>query len=337
MAIYAQTTYVVNGKVPAGYPATKATLGYPQGNKYITDTATIKNGAFQFKGTIDRPQLGQVDLIIPRPPGGRRQSKNDDNFGTRNMALFYMEGRLTVAFDTAGVAKVTGGGKEQKIYEEYIITSLEKNKKSATPESFVKNISDQIMEHGDSYLSLDLMEMFANSIVPSTFEPMFNSLSPRLQNTEKAKLWKKNLEIAKTLDTGKPAINFTMNDKDGKPVSLASYKGSYVLVDFWASWCGPCREENPNIIAAFNKYNSKNFQVLSVSLDTKKDAWLKAIAEDKLPWTQVSDLKGTQSEVAKTYHIQEIPQNLLIGPDGVIVGRNLRGEVLQKKLAELLK
>ena len=124
---------------------------------------------------------------------------------------------------------------------------------------------------------------------------------------------------------------------DGKPVSLKDFRGKYVLIDFWASWCGPCRMENPNVVEAYNKYSKKNFTVLGVSLDRERNAWLKAIKDDKLTWTQVSDLKFWDNAVAKLYRISSIPQNILVDPNGKIIARNLRGEELQSKLAELLK
>ena len=135
---------------------------------------------------------------------------------------------------------------------------------------------------------------------------------------------------------GSPAIEFVQADTSGNPVALSSFKGKYVLVDFWASWCGPCRKENPNLVAAFNRFRDKNFTVLGVSLDNNRDRWLKAIVDDQLHWTQVSDLQYWQNEVAVKYKIQTIPQNLLIDPNGMIVGKNLRGQDLELKLCELL-
>lgn len=138
---------------------------------------------------------------------------------------------------------------------------------------------------------------------------------------------------------GTRAKDFTMNNTEGKPVSLSSFKGKYVLVDFWASWCGPCRGENPNVVKTYNQYKGKGFNILGVSLDgsTTKAAWLKAIQTDGLSWTQVSDLKGWGNEAAKTYGVSAIPQNFLIDPNGIIIAKNLRGEELQKKLATLFK
>jgi len=338
-SVFAQSKYIVKGSIPVGYAAKTVTMGYPDGGKYRTDTASIRGGKFEFKGTIDRPQLAEIDLIMPRPAGkkGHKTDDGGDNASGKNTALFYMEDNISVNFDNAGVGNVTGGGKEEQAYKEFIAESKEKNKSNPSEEVFQQNIADFMSKHPDAYISLDMLEMFAGAMQPKTFEPMLNSLSPRMQNTKKAQAWKKKLNEAKRFDVGQLAVDFTLNDKDGHAISLSSYKGRYVLLDFWASWCGPCRAENPNVLAAYNKYKDKNFQVLSVSIDDNKNAWLKAVAEDKLPWTQVSDLKGANSDVAKLYNIDEIPQNLLIDPTGKIVGRNLRGNDLNKMLAEILK
>lgn len=135
---------------------------------------------------------------------------------------------------------------------------------------------------------------------------------------------------------GKQAPEITLPDPSGKEVSLSSFKGKYVLVDFWASWCKPCRQENPNVVKAYNQYKGKSFTVLGVSLDESKEKWEQAIKDDGLIWTHISDLNGWQSVVVRTYMIQGIPANVLLDPDGKIIGRNLRGPDLIKKLEETL-
>jgi peroxiredoxin len=135
---------------------------------------------------------------------------------------------------------------------------------------------------------------------------------------------------------GKPAPNFTQNDVNGKPVSLSDYKGKYVLVEFWASWCSPCRAESPNLIKQYAAYKDKGFEILGVSVDSDKAKWLEAIKKDGLTWTQVSDLKGWESEARKVYGISGVPANFLVDPQGKIVGAHLMGEKLNKKLEELL-
>ncbi len=136
---------------------------------------------------------------------------------------------------------------------------------------------------------------------------------------------------------GKPAPNLTMQDVNGKTVSIADFKGKYVLVDFWASWCGPCRQENPNVVAAYNQYKNKNFTILGVSLDDDKQAWMAAIKKDGLAWNHMSDLKQWASPAVETYQFDGIPFNVLIDPQGTIVASSLRGPELNAKLAEVLK
>ncbi|WP_249219679.1 peroxiredoxin [Chitinophaga sp. HK235] len=141
--------------------------------------------------------------------------------------------------------------------------------------------------------------------------------------------------IARKTAIGATAINFTQNNVSGKAIQLTDYRGKYVLLDFWASWCGPCRAENPNVLDNYEKYHKKGLEILAVSLDDKKAAWLKAIKDDGLTWEHVSDLKGWKNEVAKEYNIRAVPSNFLLDKDGKILAVNLRGEELTQKLEEI--
>jgi len=165
---------------------------------------------------------------------------------------------------------------------------------------------------------------------------IYQKLDASAQHTSQGQRIAVRLTVLKKSALGEKILDFTQNDTTGKPVQFANFKGKYVLVDFWASWCGPCRGENPNVLKAYNEYKDKNFTVVGISLDDKADRWEKAIREDNMPWTQLSDLKGWKNELADYYGIQGIPSNLLIDPNGKIIAKDLRGEALHAKLAEVL-
>lgn len=144
------------------------------------------------------------------------------------------------------------------------------------------------------------------------------------------------LEKAMRLSVGTVAPDFSQNKPDGTALKLSSLRGKYVLIDFWASWCGPCRRENPNVVRLYNQYKDKGFEILGVSLDQARDRWLQAIEQDQLTWPHVSDLKGWANEVAKLYEVSSIPKTILLDPQGKIVAKDLRGPSLERMLAQLL-
>jgi peroxiredoxin len=189
----------------------------------------------------------------------------------------------------------------------------------------------------NSYISPFLLVVI-NQLSDDVFllERRFQNLSPEVQQSMYGKYLMEQITNGKIGAVGSEAQDFIQNDTSGKPVSLSSFKGKYVLIDFWASWCKPCRMENPNVVAAFERFKAKNFTVLGVSLDRSRDAWIKAIQDDGLAWSQVSDLKFWNNAVAQQYRVQQIPQNILVDPNGKIVGKNLRGSELDSKLCALL-
>lgn len=172
---------------------------------------------------------------------------------------------------------------------------------------------------------------------PLELETAYNELQPAAKTGFFAQILEETIADAKIGAIGLPALEFTQNDTANNPVSLSSLRGKYVLVDFWASWCRPCRDENPNVVATYQQFKDKNFTVLGVSLDQSRDRWLKAIKDDNLTWTHVSDLQYWNNAVAKQYKVESIPQNFLVDPKGIIIAKNLRGPDLMKTLQQLLK
>ena len=190
-------------------------------------------------------------------------------------------------------------------------------------------------EHPNSYLSVISLSFIASQEkFAAAVKSAFDGLSPRLKESPQGRIIPLQLASLSKTKIGERAPDLALKSPDGKTIKISDFLGKYLLIDFWASWCGPCRVGNPNLVEVYKKYQGNGFEILGISLDdpARKEAWIKAIKEDKLLWPQVSDLGGWDSIAAKLYGINSIPANFLLGPGGKIIARNLRGEDLQNKL-----
>lgn len=360
---FSQQNFTINGKVKIQTVPAKVFLYYTVNGKTTIDSVDMRDGTFTFKGRVDEPIVANLKLRKqgPKPKPGMRPKTDLLNFALEPGTISMISQNDSLQSAVVSGSEVADGMLKfkaaQKIVAEKIKAFLEPYN-AGTPEQkkdlafvgpFQKGMEalkaemdnvpiDFIHNNPDSFASLILYKQLVfNTADPVGTERIFNGLSARLRESEMGKPIQQLITAGRVLAVGQLAPNFTQNDVNGKAVNLASFKGKYVLLDFWASWCVPCRGENPWVKHMYERYKDKNFTVLSVSLDNpgQKEAWLKAIADDGLTWTNVSDLKGGQNEVAKQYFIQAIPANFLIGPDRKIIAKNLRGNDLTKKLNEI--
>ncbi|MFT3823016.1 MAG: TlpA disulfide reductase family protein [Chitinophagaceae bacterium] len=329
----------------------------------FTDSAEITDDKpISFNTYVEEPILAQVWVVPAEASANGRPNTKRDYY-----SVFIEPGTINLKVSgSLGNAEVTGSAahkdylqlkqvvdEQDEIFKKKVadITAARQNANEQDKANITKVVDslyrsrngdtykEYVLAHPSSPVALYAVSQYAGyDINPVKVEPLFDKLSPALKQSIAGKQFKERIELSKKLDIGKYALDFTQNDTAGIAVSLASFKGKYVLVDFWASWCGPCRAENPNVVKAFNKYNAKGFTVLGVSLDRpgQKDKWLQAIYKDGLTWTHVSDLAFWNNAVAKLYGVLAIPQNYLLDPQGKIVAKNIRGEELDKALEKLL-
>lgn len=351
--------FIIEGSLGNYNAPAKVYLQYYERKQDITDSATVVNGKFKFTGDAEDDPIMGVLIFNAQGNGvnngdiqgvcieqgtitvnGTDKLKDARIGGT---PANVDNGKLNVAMATVKSewddlnAKVNAANNEQRQTPEF---QSELNNR-------IKDIQEQqnvvykkfITEHPDSYISLVKLDAYSYSGDYQNIELLYNHLTGRLKQTALAQKLATKLPRIKAIAIGATAPDFTEADTSGKMISLSSLRGKYVLVDFWASWCHPCRAENPNILKAFNQYKDKNFTVIGVSLDGpgERNNWLAAIKADGLPWAQVSDLKAWDDRAAVLYLINGIPQNFLIDPNGKIIAKELRADDLEKELAKNIK
>lgn len=305
--------YVIDGQV------TDVKDGMMYLKKYVgksfvdVDSTAIVDGKFKFEGVISEALAHGLTT--------RKES-------SRPMVFFLENNAMNITMNESGKEMTITGSEANDIYL--------RNAKVTRAKGY--SLDSLLAAHPSSPVAAYfVVKDFAYKLDLEGMKAVRAKLDASLAGSEYVNQIESMISRMEKVQVGSVAPDFTLPDVDGNPVSLSSFRGKYVLVDFWAAWCPDCRKENPNIVAAWEKYKDKNFAVLGVSLDRKRDQWLAAIEKDNLTWTQVSDLKYWDSEAAVLYCIRWIPMSFLIDPEGKIVAIGLEGEELHNKLEELLK
>lgn len=350
--------FTIRGKLKnVEYPA-KVYMIYTVNGRLLKDSSIVNNDSFTLKGTVHEPT--KAFLALMTKGAGLYSAPAPDQVG-----VYLENGTITVSSNGPLAQAKIGGTKLNKdqqdlmdVIRPFSIKEKELNAaytsangndellvkiKSEYDELAIKKEKAQIAfikGHPASVVSLNLIRSSFNPVSdPPKSRMLIGLLSKDLQENKAAKRFLEGVKVVKKLEIGDMAPQFSMNNIKDEKISISSYQGKYLLLDFWASWCVPCRKENPNVIKAFNTFKDKNFDILGVSIDAGengKKAWIEAIKQDGLTWEQVCDLKGSGNEAAILYQVDAIPTNFLIDPTGKIIAKNLRGMELETKLNEVL-
>lgn len=354
---FAQKPFTITGDVKPFKNGDRIYLSYKENGKQYVDSTIVKNGQFKFAGSISDLGIGYVcrndnpltadilydsinffiqpgDILITTQDSLKRASiegtpVNNDNAELR-VALMPLIKKLSSIKD---IDELTPEQQADLTITNPIKAAIDSITKLMDPIKFAF-----IKSHPDSYVSLLTLDKMVNHADLSLVADAYSSLSVANKKNEVGSAMGITINSAKRSQIGVMAAGFELTTSTGKKVNLADFKGKYLLIDFWASWCLPCRQENPNVIAAFKKYNIKNFTVLSISIDDEhgRKAWLQAIKTDKLPWIQAIDNYKPGVRIKELYGVTTIPANVLIDPTGKIVAKNIKGLELHQTLASML-
>ncbi|MDG1476126.1 MAG: TlpA disulfide reductase family protein [Vicingaceae bacterium] len=340
-------SFTIDAKIDSLTSQTAYLAQFKDGGFVNTDSATIENGMFSFKGSVESPNVQYIlfndskDRIVVFLENSEI-SISGTNLQQENLSVIGSD--LNTKLEKFIVNVKSYEEKLKSVVEEYYAAEasgdesllIEIDQKYKEQDSLRKSfVEAYIHDNLNSVIAPYLSLRYKMDDDVSELEELYNSFSPEIANSEYVKLIGERIALKKGTQVGQPAPLFSMNDKDGNPIALESFKGKYVLIDFWASWCAPCRAENPNVVAAYNKYHDKGFEIFGVSFDDNKDKWLKAVEADNLAWSHVSDLKGWGNAAGQLYGVRGIPHSVLVDKEGVIIAKDLRGEELQDRLAEI--
>jgi peroxiredoxin len=310
-------------------------VNFETGESKLLDSAFVKDNEFEFHGLGG--ELPEFCVVSPKKPDGKFPS-----------VTFVREpGKIKIDIkdiDNFEVSGTPSNDQYQKMQTE--VFALQKKAQQATSQQERDKLIQQVLSAVYEYAKQNIQNptgeqifgSIAYALTPEQVAELVKMGRPSFQKKESVQMLLKAIDARSKVGQNKPYQDVQLPDANGKSVALSNYvgKGKYVLVDFWASWCGPCIQEMPNVVAAYAKYKDKGFEIVGISLDEDKASWLKAIDAHKMTWPQLSDLKGWESVAAQLYGVQSIPFTMLIGKDGKIVATNLRGDELDHKLGELL-